>query len=157
MITTLYPVQSIGSVHFLQALAAAGGSLTPPFVGTPINNIPGVPPIRERRFLIRTISYTGIEQVGLEFDFFADAAGTIFLGRYQFASSNGWQLNALGLFTFYVDGLAIPYWDKDRANTQDPPRLHVAAQNVDLIAKSIGELGTVVLTVWLEPMQSVQG
>lgn len=153
----LFPVQSVGTVNFLPALAAAAGTFTPPFAGTAINTINGVPPIGSRRFLIRAISWTAVENIGLEFDFYSRAAGGVFLGRYQFASVNGVQLNGAGLFNYYVDGLALPYFDDDTINTINPPTLHVAAQNIDTVAKSANAAGAVVAIFWLEPQAGVQG
>lgn len=153
----LFPVISRPTVNFLEALAAVSSTLTPPFAGTPINNLIGVPPLNSRRYLIRAIGYTAIEDVGLEFDFYADAAGAQFLCRYQFTSSNGAQYAGAGLYQFYVDGLSLPYYDADTIDGANPPTLHVGAQNVDTVAKSAAELGTVTVTFWLEPMQSVQG
>lgn len=153
----LFPVPTVGTVNFLPALAAASAFGTQPFAGTAINNINGVPPIGSRRFLIRAISWTAVENIGLEFDFFSRAAGGQFLGRYQFASVNGAQYNAAGLFNYYVDGLAIPYYDDDTINTVNPPTLHVGVQNIDTVAKSANAAGAVVVVFWLEPQAGVQG
>lgn len=153
----LFPVQSIGTVNFLEALAAASAFGTPPFAGTVINNINGVPPIGSRRFLIRAIGWTAVENIGLEFDFFSRAAGGQFLGRFQFASVNGAKYNNAGLFNYYIDGLAIPYFDEDTINTVNPPTLHVGAQNIDTVAKSAGVPGQVVAIFWLEPQAGAQG
>jgi hypothetical protein len=161
----LYPVNALPTVNFLEALGAAAGFNTPPFVGTAMNNIPGVPAIASRRFLIRAIEYLCVQQVGLEFDFFNSATGLTnvigtdgFISRFQFATVQGQQFNSValggGLFRFYIDGLAIPYVDLDTINTVNPPTLHVAAQNVDTVAKSAGAGGAVNATFWLEPMQS---
>lgn len=152
----LFPVPSIPTVNFLEALAAASATLTPPFAGTTIDNINGVPPIGSRRFLIRAIGYTAVQQVGLEFDFFSSSGGG-FLGRYQFTSVNGVQYNGAGLFNYYVDGLALPYFDLDTINTVNSPTLHVGAQNVDTVAKSAGAPGAITATFWLEPQAGVQG
>ena len=157
----LFPVVSSPTVNFLEALGAASASFTPPFVGTAMNNLAGVPPIGSRRFFIRVIEYLCVQQVGLEFDFWGSAAGLTnaiatdtFISRYQFASVNGQQFNNTGLFRYYIDGLAIPYYDLDTANSTTPPTLHVAAQNVDTVAKSAGAPGAVNATFWLEPMQA---
>lgn len=160
----LYPVVSSPTVNFLDALAAAGSSFTPPFIGTAINNLPGVPPINSRRYLIRGIEYLAMENVGLEFDFWASAAGLTnlvatdtFLGRYQFASANGAQFNSVGLYRYFAWGLDLPYYDADTINTTTSPSLHVAVQNVDTVAKSADVAGAIACTFWLAPMTSVQG
>lgn len=158
--TFLFPVTSRPTVDFLDALAAAGSSLTPPFAGGPINTLKGLPPINARRFLVRAIEYLAVENVGLEFDFFGSAAGLTdvigtdtFISRFQFASVNGAQFNATGLYRYYVDGLAIPVLDLDSINTTTPPALHVAVQNVDTVAKTVDAAGAVKVTIWVEPMQ----
>lgn len=160
----LYPVYAVPTVNFLEALAAASSTFTPPFVGTAMNNLAGVPPIGSRRFLIRAIAYVCAQQVGLEFDFFGSAAGLTnligadtFIARYQFASVNGQQFNGAGVYRFYVDGLSIPYYDIDVANSVTPPTLHTAVQNVDTVAKSGGAPGAVNATFWIEPMLGTQG
>lgn len=152
----LFPVPSVGTVNFLDALAAAAVTLTPPFVGGPINNINGVPPIGSRRYLIRAISWTAVQNVGLEFDFFSRAANGDFLSRFQFASVNGVQYNSAGVFNYYIDGLALPYFDLDTINSVSPPTLHVGVQNIDTVAKSAGAPGQINATFWLEPQQGVQ-
>ncbi len=160
----LYPVVSKPTVNFLDALAAASSSFTPPFIGTAINNLPGVPPLNSRRYLIRGIEYLAMENVGLEFDFWSSAAGLTnvigtdtFLGRYQFASANGVQFNSTGLYRYFAWGLDLPYRDDDTINTENSPTLHLALQNVDTVAKSGDEAGAVAITVWLVPMTTVQG
>lgn len=156
--TLLYPVTSRPTVNFLEALAAAaGGTFTPPFVGSAINNLYGVPPIGSRRFLIRAIEYEALQSIGLEFDFFYSSTGG-FIARYQFASVNGAQYNGAGNYLYYVDGLAIPYCDRDSINSATvAPTLHVGVQNIDTVAKSAAELGPFTVTFWLEPMAAVQG
>jgi hypothetical protein len=160
----LYPVYSKGTVNFLEALAAAASSFTPPFVGSAMNNLAGVPPIGSRRFLIRSIMYLAMQNVGLEFDFWGSAAGLTanvdtdtFIARYQFASANGAQFNGAGLYRYYVDGLAIPYFDIDSANSLSSPTLHVSVQNTDTVAKSANAAGAIACTFMLEPNLGMQG
>lgn len=160
----LFPVYSKGTVNFLEALIAASASFTPPFVASAINNLAGVPPVGSRRFLIRAIEYLAKENVGLEFDFFGSSTGPTtdvdtdtFIARYQFASSNGVQYNGAGLYRYYVDGLAIPYFDLDTANSVTPPTLHLGIQNIDTTAKSADAAGAIAVTLWLEPNLGMQG
>lgn len=162
--TQLFPVRSDPTVNFLPALAAAGGTLTPPFTGGAINNLYGLPSWGSRWCLVRAISYVAVENIGLEFDFWAKAAGNTgvigtqaFLSRYQFTKANGVQFNGAGLYNYYVDGLAIPYLDLDTVGSLNPPTLHVAIQNVDTVAKSANAAGAVACTFWVEPMTAVQG
>lgn len=152
----LIPVVSRPTVDFIAGLAAAGGVLTPPFAGSAIYNLLGVPPNGSRRFFVRAIGMTAVENVGIEFDFHSAAAGG-FLGRWQFPKAEGIQLNGANLYNYYVDGLAIPYADSDTAGTPSPPTLHVAAQNIDTVAKSAGAGGALNVTFWLEAMQETQG
>lgn len=157
----LFPVQSRPTTDFLTALAAAGAPLTPPFVGTVVNNIPGLPNVGPKRYLIRGIEYLAVQNIGLEFDFFNSATGLTnaigtdgFISRYQFAAANGVQFNSTGLYRYYVDGLAIPYIDLDAVNSQVPVLLHVAIQNIDIVAKSADAAGAIQATFWCEPMQA---
>ncbi len=157
----LFPVISRPTVDFLDALASASGTFAPPYAGTAINNLLGVPKVNSYRFRIRAIEYIAVEQVGLEFDFFGTAAGLTnvvatdtFLSRYPFSSVNGAQYAGAGLFRFYVDGLDIPYVDLDSVNGASvTPALHVGIQNVDTVAKSANAAGAVQATFWLEPVQ----
>jgi len=150
------PVPSRPTVDFTGALAAAASSLTPPFVGTAIANLPGLPPWGPRRFLIRALAYTAVEPVGLAVDFYTRSTGG-FLARYLFAKADVAQLNGAGLYSAYVDGLEIPYADLDTLESVTPPTLHVALQNCDTTAKSAGAPGAVTLTVFVEPMQTPAG
>lgn len=155
---TLYPITSRPTVDFTAALAAASGSLAPPFTGSAITTLVGLPPWGSRRFVIRALSYTAVQNLGLAFAFFSAAAGgASFLSRYQFTKADAVQQNSTGLYTAYIDGLAIPYMDADTSGTTDPPTLHLALQNVDTVAKSSGSGGAVVVTVWLEPMDEQAG
>jgi hypothetical protein len=159
--TFVHPVPSNPTLHFLEALGAAGSTFTPPFVGGPIYNLPGLVK-GVYRYLIRSIEYLAVEQVGLEFDFWNSATGLTnlvatdsFIARFQFGSVNGQKFNNTGLFRFYIDGLAIPYFDADSTlNANVVPSLHVAVQNVDTVAKSVSPAGAVAVTFWLEPMQA---
>ncbi len=160
----IYPVVSKPTVDFLDALGAAANAFQPPFVGGPVNNLPGVPPVNSRRYFIRGIEYLATENVGLEFDFFSSASGLTnvigtdtFLARYQFASSNGVQFNGTGLYRYFSWGLDLPYYDDDTLNTTTSPSLHVAIQNVDTTAKSAGAPGAITCRFWLTPMTTVQG
>lgn len=157
----LHPVQSNPTTMFIEALGAASSTFTAPFVGSAIYNI-GLPKASgSGRWIIRAIQYLCVQQVGLEFDFFNSASGLTnliatdgFISRIQFGSVQGQLFNNLGLFRFYLDGLAIPYVDNDTVNTVNPANLHVAAQNVDTVAKGAGAAGAVNATFWLEPMQA---
>ncbi len=157
----LFPVQSRPTVDFLAALGAASAPFTPPFVGGTVQNLPGLPPVNSRRWILRVIEYLASSDFGLEFDFFATAAGLTasaatdtFVSRYQFAAANGVQFNGTGPFRFYSDGLAIPIVDLDSVNTVNPPLLHVAAQNIDTVAKAASPTDILQVTFWVEPMQA---
>lgn len=145
----LIPVVSRPTVDFLAALAAASGALTPPYAGSVITNLPGLPPNGAKQFFVRAIGYTAVENLGLGFNFFSGASGG-FLSRYQFQKTDGAQAGGAGLYNAYVDGLAIPYHDLDTANTTTPPTLHVSLDNVDTVAKSANAGGAVTVTIWVE-------
>ncbi len=159
--TYLFPVYSNPMTQFTEALGAAAVSFTPPFVASAMYNLQGVPPIAGRQYLIRAIMYEAAQNFGLEFDFFGSALGLTnvlgtdtFISRYQFSASNGAPIGAGALYRYYVDGLAIPYYDLDSANSVNPPTLHVVAQNDDTVAKSASPAGGMQATFWLEPMQA---
>jgi hypothetical protein len=160
----LFPIYSAPTTAFTEALAAASATLTPPYASSAIYSLPGVPPAGSRRFLIRSILYLAVEQVGLEFDFWGRAVGNTavlttdaFIARYQFVSANLAQVAGTGFWRGYVDQLAIPYFDADSANSQTPPTLHVSLSNVDTVAKSADAAGAIRCTFQLEPMMAVQG
>jgi hypothetical protein len=159
--STLFPVTSIEATHFTEALAAASAPGVPPFVGSAVYNIPGVPAIGSRRFLIRSIRITTKENFGPGISFFSRAAGMnadpaldCFVGRWAFLAVNGEQVAGIGLWRYYIDGLAIPYFDLDNAALPGPSFLHAMLENTDVIPKSAGAAGNVVVTVYMEPVQS---
>ena len=146
----LFPVASQPLVNFTDALAQNAA--------TAMNNLLGVPPIFSRRYLIRAIKATTKENYGPQLNFFSTAAGNTtdpatntFLSRWGFLSSMGTQIGATGLYQYYVDGLAIPYYDADTFNTVNPPTLHCILQNISATAKSSGADGETAVTVWLTP------
>lgn len=151
-----HPVVSRPTVDFTAALAAAGSSLTPPFHGSAIASLPGLPPWGGRRYVIRALSYTAVERVGLGFDFYSSASGG-FLGRFLFASADLAQLDGAGPYTAYIDGLEIPYADLDTLSSQNPPTLHLAVQNADTTAKSAGGAGAITVTAWVEALSTPAG
>ena len=159
--TFLYPVSSSETMNFTEALAAASGTLAPPYVASAMNNISGVPAIGSRRFLIRALKVIAAQNFGPEINIFGKAAGPTldpqtdsFIARYQFLAVNGDQIGGTGLYRYYVDGLAIPYHDADRDNIVGVGFLHVILQNVDVTAKLAGAAGYVKLVAYLEPEQS---
>lgn len=156
----LYLVTSKETVNFLEALAAASGTAVPPFAATAMNNLPISAP-GMRRFLIRVIEITAIQNFGPEINIFSSAAGLTvdpdtdsYLSRFSFTSSMGEQIGGTGLWRYYIDGLAIPYFDLDTSSSPSQPTLHVVMQNIDTVAKLAGAPGAVDVNVWLEPMQA---
>lgn len=152
----LFPVQAVGTVHFLQALAAAGNA-------TPVNAIPGVPAINSRRFLIRAVEVLAMERIGMTFLFFASAAAPTadvdtdrFIASLGLVSGQGFQYNNAGLWRYYVDGMAVPYYMDGSGNTVAQPTLNVALQLQGAVAKSVGAAGAVSATFWLEPLGTQQ-
>lgn len=147
----LFPVKSRADVDFTEALAenAASAMVT----------LYGVEPIFSRRYFIRAIRVTAKENFGPQLNFFASAAGdttepstNTFLGRWGFAASMGTQIGATGLWQYYIDGLAIPYYDEDTILTTVPPNLHVILENISATAKSADADGAVTVEVWMQPM-----
>lgn len=147
----VYPVTSVATVNFLEALAQNAASA--------MNILYGVPPIFSRRYLIRAINVLTREAYGPELNMFATAAGNTtdpatntFISRWGFISANAERIGGTGLYNYYVDGLAIPYYDLDTVNTENPPSLHVILQNLSATAKSANDTGATKVTVWLQPM-----
>lgn len=152
----LYPVQSVEGTNFTEVLAQNAKSA--------MNNLPGVPALASRRFLIRAILAVTTENFGPEFTFFSKALGlttdpaTDFaIAKFGFLSTMGDQLGGAGLWRYYADSLAIPYFDLDADGTMNPPKLHVVVQNISATGKSVFSVGPPVagaclLTAWLEPM-----
>jgi hypothetical protein len=142
-------------------------------VGSAMYNIPmqvgaGAP---GRRTLIRAIECITDENFGPEFNFFSRATGKTadpdtdsFISRFAFVSAMGEQINAAGLWRYYIDGLAIPYHDLDSENypagqvtpTIVQQKLHVVLQNVSATAKlaTAAAAGRIHTTFWLEPMSN---
>src|SRR5437870_5672643 len=108
----VYPVTSIEGTHFTEALAGASGAGVAPFVASALYNIPGVPPIGARSYLIRAIKAIAKQNFGPEFNFFSsatafttDPATDNFISRFGFTSAMGTQIGGSGLFRYYNDGL----------------------------------------------------
>lgn len=159
----IHTIRSVETLHFTEALAGAAGTGVAPFAATAMYNLPGVPPSGPRRFLIRNLAVMAIQNFGPEVNFFgsslgdtADPATDFFLGRFSFTSSMGEQIGnpAVGVFRYYVDGLAIPYHDRDAANSLTLPTLHVIMQNIDTTAKLGAAAGNVIIAVGLESVQA---
>lgn len=151
----LHPVYAKGSVNFREALAAAG-------VATPVNALPGVPPINSRRYFIRAVSALAMEHIGMTFLFFgtssaptADVDTDRFISSFGFVAGQGIQHNNAGLWRYYVDGLMIPYYMDGAGNTITPATLNVALQLQGAVAKSANDAGAVSVTFWLEPMSAM--
>ena len=156
--TFLLPVLSSPSVNFQEALNQNQA--------TPMNNLVMPHQFRGRDFLIRAIKCTTPDNFGPEFNFFATAAGFTALvatdtaiSRFGFVSAMGERLGGAGLWRYYVDGLAIPYFDADTVNQNLAGSLHVVLQNIDATAKTVGggvvaAGGNISCTFWIEPMQS---
>lgn len=132
---------------------------------TPMNNVPIGPAAGGpgRRSLIRAISCITDENFGPEFNFFNSASGFTtdpdtdgFLGRFGFTSAMGERIGGSGLYRYYIDGLAIPYYDIDTSTGSigaQPQLLHVILQNISVTAKLIrgAASGRCHATFWLEP------
>lgn len=155
MTNFVHPVVSVGTVNFLEALAAAGNA-------TAVNAIKGVPPVNSRRFLIRACSVLAMEHIGMTFLFFASAAAQTanvdtdrFISSLGFVAGQGVQMNGAGLWRYYVDGMSVPYYMDGSGNSQTPPTLNVALQLQGATAKSANAAGAVAATFWLEPLSAM--
>jgi hypothetical protein len=119
--------------------------------------------------LIRAIECITDENFGPEFNFFSAAAGFTTnpdtdksIGRFGFVSAMGERLGGSGLWRYYNDGMAIPYFDLDTdsalagqvAPSQTLQVLHVILQNIDATAKAATSAGAgrINTTIWLEFM-----
>ena len=151
--TLLYDAVSKPASQFTEALAQNAASA--------MYNLPFGPPVGTRRFLIRALQVLTNENYGPQLNFFATAAGrtadpatNTFLAPFGFVSSMGYQLGGAGVWYYYIDGMAIPYFDGDTIGTQTPPSLHVVLQNISPTAKSAYPTDSTKVTAWLEPVQT---
>lgn len=153
----LYPIRARADTNFREGLAAAG-------LATPVNALPGVPNWGPKRFLIRAVSVLAMEHIGMVFMFFssaaaasADADADRFVSSLGFVAGQGIQYNSAGLWRYYVDGMAVPYYMDGSGNSVNPPTLNVALQLQGAVAKSAGDPGGVSACFWLEPVSLIQG
>jgi hypothetical protein len=132
-----------------------------------------------RRMMIREIVAIADDNFGPQYNFFAKNGGhtadpdtDLFLGRVTFASADGQQIAAAGLWRYVATGLAIPYYDLDQESVgaqggpsggalpqntlMRPQKLHVILQNTSATAKAATgpAAGRVNTTFWVEFMQS---
>lgn len=155
MTNFVHPVVSLGATHFREALGVAGAA-------TPVNALPGVPPVNSRRYLIRAVRVLAMEHIGMTWLFFASAAAPTadvdtdrFISSLGMASGTGVQYNNAGLWRYFVAGLAIPYYMDGSGNTVTPPTLNVALQLEGATTKAAGDAGEVSATFWLEPLSAM--
>lgn len=153
MSSYLFPVQSDPAVNFLEGLTQ--------YQATPINTLYGVQPIFSRRYLIRAITITTKENYGPQLNFFStgdgdvtDPADNTFISRWGFLNVSGQQVGATGLWQYYVDGLAIPYYDAYNINDQTGQNLYVSLENTSTTAKSAADTGATKVVVWMEAMKA---
>jgi hypothetical protein len=146
----LYEVRSNPALHFTGALAQNAV--------TAVVSLPGLPRFGSLRYLLRAISVTAKEHFGPDLNFFSSASGLTtepatdrFLSRFTFDADLGAQLGAAGLWRYYIDGLAIPYYDSDALAAGTSPLLHLTLGNVEATAKSAGAGGATGISVWVEP------
>jgi hypothetical protein len=149
------------ATQFTEALAAASGTGTPPFVASALYNLVGLPAQGSGRWLIRAIEILTTENWGPEVNLFSSASGFTasvltdkWIGRWGFTSAMGEQIGGSGLWRYYVDGLAVQYYDLDTIGTITPPTVHAILQNIDTVAKSAYPTDLTKLTISCEPCQS---
>jgi len=150
----LHPVTSNPAAHFREALVTNAA--------TPVNALPGVPNIGSRRYTIRAIQCLAIDNLGPQFLFFASAAGLTnvvttdrLISWWMFTAASGIRIAGAGLWRYYIDGLAIPYYMDGSGNSPTPPTLNVALQNVGATTKAAGDPGLVSATFWLQPQSAL--
>lgn len=165
------PVSSRPTVDFLEALATNAASATVSLALATRNPF----------WFIRAISLVALENLDYEIQFYSKASnlgGTFttdnFVGLWQFAAmtatvpaSPGYPVDPVDsspadpYYHFYIDGLAIPYFDADQlaaANAANSggtypnnAHLHCRLVNRSTAAKTAGANGAVKLTVFLAP------
>lgn len=153
----LYPMSTVGTVNFLEDLAVGQNSA--------INVLPGLPRVNSRRYLIRAVSVVSVQNLGLQFLFFStpDAAPTELVATDSFVSSFGLvagmavRYDAAGLYRYYMDGLAVPYYMDGSGNQVAAPSLNVALGIQGATAKLADAAGALRATFWVEPMSAVMG
>ncbi len=146
----LHEVRSNPALHFTAALAQNAVSA--------VTSLPGLPRGGSLRYLVRALSVVTKEHYGPDVNFFASASGFTtspatdhFLSRFTFDADLGAQLGGSGLWRYYVDGLSVPYYDRDTWGSLSPPLLHIALGNTEATAKSAGADGSTTITAWVEP------
>lgn len=151
----LLPVSSKGTVNFLDALITGA---TTPVNAVPAQNLA----VGSRRFLLRTATLVSKENLDYQFGFFASAAEPTadpdtnrFISQFEFFPGMGFQMGNAGLWYYYLDGLAVPYYMDGSGNSLTPPTLNVNLTNRSAAAKMAGAPGALALTCWFEP-QSAQ-
>lgn len=153
MNTFMIPVASNGTVSFLDALLTGES--------TPVNAIPASNlAVGSRRFLIRVARLVATQNLDYQFQFFASSAEPTadvdtnrFISQIEFLPGMGFQMDNAGLYYYYLDGLATPYYVDGSGNSLTPPTLNVALTNRDAVAKLADAAGALSLEVWLEPQQ----
>lgn len=155
MTNFVHPVVSVGTVNFLEGLAAAGNV-------TALNTLYGVPPVNSRRYFIRSVAVDAMEHIGMTFLFYASTVGPTadvdtdrFISSFGFVAGQGVQSAGAGLWRYYVDGLSIPYYMDGSGNLLNPPTLNVVLQLQGAVAKSANAAGAIKATFHLEPMSAM--
>lgn len=154
MNNNVFPVRGLGTVNFLEALAAGAASAV---------NALHAPPIGSRRFLIRAVSVVSVQNLGMIFQFYAAVAGVTanvdtnrFVSSFGFVAGQGVRYNSTGLYLYYVDGLSIPYYMDGSGNAVNPPTLNVVLQIQGATAKLANADGAIHPVFWLEPVGLIQ-
>lgn len=158
--TFLHRAMSNEATDFTEALAGTGSTGLPPFAATAIRHLP-IAGKGFSRYLIRAIEVTAMQNFGPQFNFFYNAVGITndpatdsFVSRFGFFGVQGLQIAGSNLWRYYIDGLAIPYHDRDTGGSVNQPTLHVILENTDTVAKAAAGAGLVEANFWLEPQQS---
>lgn len=152
----LYPIRSKGTVNFLEGLAVGAASA--------MNSLPGLPNVNSRRYLIRAVRVVSVQNLGMNFQFYGASTGVTadvdtnrFISSFGFVAGQGVRYNSAGLYLYYVDGLAIPYYEDGAGNAVARPSLNVVLQIQGATAKLADVAGALTAEFWLEPMSAVMG
>jgi hypothetical protein len=143
-----FVVATISTAHFTGALAqnAAEGI----DLDLPMSIAAGL----HSRSLVRQVIVKSVQNLDWEIYLFdrgtkhteLDPDRNGFLGHWRLTASQGLRIGATGLFYYYVDGLAVPYEDRDQQG-----RLHLVLINRSATAKDAGAPGALTIQFRLEP------
>lgn len=145
----IYTVQSDKDSHFTGAIAQNAGESENLVLPGCLEGIRG-----NARSILRAIAIESDENLDWEIWLFRKDAFQVsdldtdsWVGRWSFVAADAVRLAGAGQYLYYIDGLAVPYFDAD--NTGE---LHVTLINRSAAGKTAGAAGEIVVKFFLEPM-----